>query len=137
MDDPLRHDLRMLTSVNALAGNDEVAPHLNRHRAELGRPPFRVTPYVGIAPQTYDELGSTAMEVFRANHGRLRPTLDPDLQMVHRLLGSDSPLQGELLSYLLFDPDFFTEAAALGKRDAEQWMADNPDLWRTGPRDDA
>ena len=44
MDDPLRHDLRMLTSVNALAGNDEVAPHLNRHRAEIGRPPFRVTP---------------------------------------------------------------------------------------------
>ena len=135
MDDPLRHDLRMLTSVNALAGNDEVAPHLNRHRAEIGRPPFRVTPYVGIAPQTYDELGSTAMEVFRANHGRLRPTLDPDLQMVHRLLGSDSPLQGELLSYLLFDPDFFTEAAALGERDARQWMTDNPDLWRTCPRD--
>ena len=136
MDDPLRHDLRMLTSVNALAGNDEVARHLNRHREELGRPPFRVTPYVGIAPHTGAELADIAMAVFRANHGRLRPTFDPDLQMVHRLLGSDSPLQGELLSYLLFDPDFFTEAAALGRRDAEQWMADNPDLWRTGPRDD-
>jgi len=50
---------------------------------------------------------------------------------LHRLLGSDSPLQGELLSYLLFDPDFFTEAATLGRRDAGRWMAENPDLWRT------
>ena len=72
------------------------------------------------------------MEVFRANHGSLRRTLgDPDLQVIHRLLGSDSPLQGELLSYLLFDPDFFDAAAELGRRDARRWVENNPDLWRT------
>lgn len=134
MDDPLRHDLRRLAAVNAFAGDDQVAPHLNRHRAEIGRPPFRVTPYVGVAPQTGAELADVAMEVFRANHGTLRHSLgDPDLQLIHRLLGSDSPLQGELLSYLLFDPDFFTEVAALGHRDADLWLEANPDLWRTDP----
>ena len=76
------------------------------------------------------------MEVFRANHGSLRHTLgDPDLQVVHRILGSDSPLQGELLSYLMFDPDFFAEAAALGRRDARRWLASDHGLWRTGPID--
>jgi NTE family protein len=132
MDDPLRHDLRRLAAVNALAADDQLRSHLDRHRAAIGRPPFRVTPYVAVAPLTGDELSGLAMEVFRANHGTLRRSLlDPDLQLVHRLLGSDSPLQGELLSYLLFDPDFFEAAAALGRREAEDWLAAHPDLWRT------
>lgn len=137
MDDPLRHDLRLLTSVNALAGDEALKDPLDRHRAELGRPPFRVTPYAVVAPRTADELSTVAMEVFRANHGTLRGSLlDPDLQLVHRLLGSDSPLQGELLSYLLFDPDFFEAAADLGRRAAEGWLAANPDLWRTSRLED-
>jgi NTE family protein len=134
MDDPLRHDLRRLAAVNGFAADPELVAALDRHREAIGRPPFRVTPYVAVAPGTGAELADLAMEVFRANHGTLRRTLlDPDLQLVHRLLGSDSPLQGELLSYLLFDPDFFTAAADLGRREAEAWLAGNPDLWRTGP----
>ena len=53
--------------------------------------------------------------------------------MVHRILGSDSPLQGELLSYLMFDPDFFAAASALGRRDARRWVEHHPDLWTTEP----
>jgi NTE family protein len=94
---------------------------------------------VAVAPHTGAELADIALEVFRTNHGTLRRSLlDPDLQLMHRLLGSDSPLQGELLSYLLFDPDFFGEAADLGRRDAKAWLGENPDLWRTdglGPDD--
>jgi NTE family protein len=93
-------------------------------------------PYAAVAPHTGDELSGLAMEVFRANHGSLLRTLgDPDLQVVHRILGSDSPLQGELLSYLMFDPDFFTAAADLGRRDARRWLASDEGLWRTGPLD--
>jgi len=131
MDDPLRHDLRRLAAVNGFAGNEEVAQHLNKHRAEIGRPPFRITPYAAVAPATSSVLADVALEVFRANHGLRHSVLDPDLQLVHRLLGSDSPLQGELLSYLLFDPDFFAAAADIGRRDAEAWLARHPDLWRT------
>ena len=132
MDDPLRHDLRRLAEVNELAADPALAPRLDEHRAERGRAAYRVVPYVAVAPQRGDELAGIAMDVFRSNHGSLRGTLgDPDLQVMHRLMGSDSPLQGELLSYLLFDPDFFDEAAGLGRRDAQAWVDAEPDLWRT------
>jgi hypothetical protein len=95
-------------------------------------------PYAAVAPERGDELSRAAMDVFRANHGSLLRTLgDPDLQVVHRILGSDSPLQGELLSYLMFDPDFFAEAAGFGRRDARRWLSSDEGLWRTGPLDPA
>ncbi|MBM6405373.1 patatin-like phospholipase family protein [Phycicoccus sp. CSK15P-2] len=134
MDDPLRHDLRRLAEVNDLAADEAVLRALDRRRHEEGRPGHRAVPYVAVAPERGEELAALAMEVFRANHGSWLHTLgDPDLQLVHRLLGSDSPLQGELLSYLMFDPDFFDGAADLGRRDARQWLRREPQLWRTGP----
>ena len=137
MDDPLRHDLRRLGELNALTQDAEVAPVLERHRAARGRSAYRTVPYVAVAPEDGEEIARTAMQVFRANHGSLLRTLgDPDLQIMHRLLGSDSPLQGELLSYLLFDPDFFAAASALGHRDALRWLELQPDLWRTDGLDD-
>ena len=136
MDDPLRHDLRRLADTNVLAGDPDLSPHLDRHRRERGRSPQRVLPYAAVAPEHGEELAQLAMDVFRSNHGTLRRTIgDPDLQVMHRLLGSDSPLQGELLSYLMFDPDFFDEAAALGRRDAQRWLEANDGLWRTGHLD--
>ena len=132
MDDPLRHDLRRLAELNALTRDAELAPVLKRHRAARGQAAYRTVPYVAVAPQDGAEIARTAMEVFRANHGTLLRTLgDPDLQVMHRLLGSDSPLQGELLSYLMFDPDFFAAASAFGHRDALHWVEQHPGLWRT------
>ena len=132
MDDPLRHDLRRLAELNAMTGDPELAPILERHREERGKSVYRTVPYVAIAPEDGTELARTAMQVFRANHGSLLRTLgDPDLQVMHRLLGSDSPLQGELLSYLMFDPDFFAAASEFGERDARRWVEQHPDLWRT------
>ncbi len=132
MDDPLRHDLRRLAELNALTRDAELAPVLKRHRAARGQAAYRTVPYVAVAPQDGAEIARTAMEVFRANHGSLLRTLgDPDLQVMHRLLGSDSPLQGELLSYLMFDPDFFAAASAFGHRDALLWVEQHPGLWRT------
>lgn len=132
MDDPLRHDLRRLAEVNSMAEDPDLAAVLDRHRRARGQAPYRAVPFVAVAPDDGEELARTAMDVFRANHGSLRRTLgDPDMQIMHRLLGSDSPLQGELLSYLLFDPDFFDAASDLGRRDARRWVENHPDLWRT------
>ena len=131
MDDPVRHDLRRLAEVNEMTEDADLVPALKRHRERSGRSAYRTVPYVAVAPQDGEELARSAMEVFRANHGSIRRTLgDPDMQIMHRLLGSDSPLQGELLSYLMFDQDFFEDASRLGRRDAECWLDDNPDLWR-------
>ena len=134
MDDPLRHDLRRFAEINAMAGDPRLGPALAEHRRAGGRSGYREMPYAVVAPQRGDELATIAREVYRRNHGSLLGTVsDPDLQVVHRLLGSDSPLQGELLSYLLFDRDFFDEAAALGKREAQAWLDAVPGLWTTGP----
>ncbi len=134
MDDPLRHDLRRLAELNVMTGDPELAPVLERHREARGKSAYRTVPYVAIAPEDGTELARTAMEVFRANHGSLLRTFgDPDLQVMHRLLGSDSPLQGELLSYLMFDPDFFAAASEFGHRDALRWVEQHSDLWRTDP----
>ncbi len=136
MDDPLRHDLRRLTEVNTFLQDADLAAALKVHRESRGLSPYRSVPYVAVAPHDGEEIARVAMEIFRANHGSLRRSLgDPDMQVMHRLLGSDSPLQGELLSYLMFDPDFFDEAAALGRRDARQWLEANGGLWRTGHLD--
>ena len=132
MDDPLRLDLRRLAELNMMTSDPELAPALERHREARGKSVYRTVPYVAIGPEDGEELARTAMEVFRANHGTLLRTLgDPDLQVMHRLLGSDSPLQGELLSYLMFDPDFFAAASEMGHRDARRWVEDHPDLWQT------
>ena len=137
MDDPLRHDLRRLGGVNMLASGPEVAPALDRWRDARHRAPYRSLPYVAVLPDRGDELASLAMDVFRANHRTLRGTLsDPDLQVMHRLLGSDSPLQGELLSYLMFDRDFFhLRPPTWGGATPQLWLASHPDLWRTLPLD--
>ncbi|QWC86536.1 patatin-like phospholipase family protein [Nocardioidaceae bacterium] len=130
MDEPLRHDLHRIASRNAEVRDPDLAPALAAHREARGKRPHREVPYVGIAPHAGDDLADLALEVYRSNHGSLRRTLrDPDLQIMHRLLGSDSPLQGELLSYLLFDRDFFDGASDMGRRDAERWMREHPDLW--------
>jgi len=131
MDDPVRHDLRRLAEVNAMNRDPQLGPALRRHREASGSSPYRTVPYVAVAPENGEELAQAAMRVFRANHGSLRRTLgDPDMQIMHRLLGSDSPLQGELLSYLMFDRDFFDLASQFGRRDARRWLDDNPGLWR-------
>ena len=136
MDDPLRHDLRRLADVNAMAADAALASELDRHRAAVGRAPLRTVPYVAIAPDRGADLADLALEVFRANHRSVRRTVsDPDLNLIHRMMGSDSPLQGEMLSYLMFDPDFFDGARDLGRRHARQWVATDPGLWRTGHLD--
>ncbi len=132
MDDPMRHDLRRLRQTNRLLQDPGTAEAVQRMRREDGERDLRVVPHVAVAPERGDELAAAAMEVFDRNHRTLLGTAaDPDLQVVHRLLGGDSPLQGELLSYLLFDRDFFGAAADLGRRDARRWVEEHPDLWAT------
>lgn len=133
MEDPLRYDVSQLVRQNQWAADPELKDPIDRHREQDGRPPMRVVPHIAIAPDRGHEIAAIAMEVFRGNHrGPAATALDPDLQIIYRLLGSNSPLQGEMMSYLMFDVDFFTEVADLGRRDGEAWLADHPDLWVTG-----
>lgn len=56
---------------------------------------------------------------------QVRPRLhDPALWLLDRLVGGSADDHGELLGFLLFDPDFADAAARLGADHAE--LADRP-----------
>ncbi|MGI8574859.1 MAG: patatin-like phospholipase family protein [Egibacteraceae bacterium] len=135
LEDCLRRDVRQLGEVNSFfADEQQEASASRRYRAALGKPAYRRVPFMVVAPPDPDEISRLAMDVYHANYHNLRGLLDPDFQLMHRLLGSDSPLQGELLSFLLFDADFIAELVRLGRRDARRWLREHPgDPWQVEP----
>ena len=46
-----------------------------------------------------------------------------------RALGGRTRSRGELLSFLMFDPEFTEELIAMAKRDAERWLRRHPGFW--------
>ena len=120
LTDRLADDMRELASENMPDGDGE-----------------RLIPYIFVAPQKRDELGAIAARVWRERYSGTRGLLrDRDLALVGRFVaGGDDPAHGELLSALLFSPDFARELIELGRRHAREWLAtphdDGP--WRTGP----
>jgi NTE family protein len=136
--DPLGEDMRMLGNVNEFFADGEEAPASVRYREARGKPPYRRVPYIFIAPSRRGIIGDMATEVFRSRYGGLKGLRSPDFPLLDRLLGGDSPAHGELLSYLLFDPDFIEALIELGRADAVRWLNAPPgahEPWQLGPLD--
>ena len=134
MDHPLLHDLRRLVDANAMTEDPVFAPVLERHREARGRSPYRTVPYVAVAPDDGEVFaldGDAGLprqpRIAPAQHpGRPRPADHaPAARQRQSFAG------GLLLVYLLFDADFFAAASGFGRRDAQRWVEQNPDLWRT------
>jgi NTE family protein len=106
--DPLVRDIWMLGRLNVVA------------RASRGNPdvPYRSIPYIFVSPTESGGIGELANQVFRARYGGLKGLRSPDMRLLNRLLGGDSPSHGELLSYLLFDREFVDALIEMGIRDA-------------------
>ncbi len=117
---PVIEDVRRLGQVNELVRSAGKA--VAAHRKDLHKKPYRQVPYMFIAPSNRDALGDIASEVFRRNYGGYRAVMAPDLVMMSRLLGGESEQHGQLISYLLFEPDFLDEVIALGRADARRWF---------------
>ncbi|WCO68394.1 patatin-like phospholipase family protein [Iamia majanohamensis] len=73
-----------------------------------------------VAPEDPLALGDLARQVMDDRHRHPTGALRSDLPLIDWALGSESPRQGELLSYLLFDPDFVAGAMELGAADARR-----------------
>jgi NTE family protein len=114
--DPLIRDVWMLGRLNVVAMDA-------RRQSSL---PYRVVPYIFVSPLEPGAIGELAMEVFRSRYGGLKGLRSPDLRLLNRLLGGESPTHGELLSYLLFDPEFVAELVEMGIRDATAWLQTPP-----------
>ena len=124
--DPLVRDIWMLGRLNAVAtaakGNPDV--------------PYRSVPYMFVSPAKCGRIGELANQVFRTRYGGLRGLRSPDMRLLNRLLGGDSPTHGELLSYLLFDREFVDALIEMGISDATALLKAPPGSgwpWRLGP----
>jgi NTE family protein len=146
--DPVIEDVRMLGNANVFFSNGDGAA--NAYRAARGKPPYRVVPYIFIAPERHGAIGKLASQVFKANYNglggmgsvrslRSLATLrGTDFRLLNRLIGDESPTHGELLSYLFFDRDFIEELIKMGREDARRWLAAPPgpaEPWQIEPLD--
>jgi NTE family protein len=105
--EPMVEDVRMLTKINALA---------------MG--PYRVVPVLFCGPPDRAALADLAADAYDRPRGLLASVLRPDLPLLSLLLAGRGARRGELLSYLLFEPDFINRAIEAGRRDAELLFAD-------------
>ncbi len=136
LEDALTEDMRRFGDVNAhLTGEGPSRASVRAYREVRGKAPYRAIPYAFVAPPTPGEIGALALEVFRSRYGGpLGALRGPEVALLHRLAGGDSPLQGDLLSYLLFDRVFLDALIALGRRDARAWLAETDgEIWTTAP----
>jgi NTE family protein len=134
--DRLIEDVRMLGEINMFFTED--APAATRYRAARGKEPYRQIPYIFISPRRPGAIGDVAGELFRRRYRGLKGLKSPDLALLNRLLGGDSPKHGELLSYLLFDGEFADALIAMGREDAQRWLTEPPgpdEPWQIEPLD--
>jgi NTE family protein len=136
--DPLNEDMRILGNVNQFFADGGDKSAAARYREARGKPPYRLVPYIFVAPSRRGVIGDIASEVFRRRYGGLKGVRAPDFPLLNRLLGGEGPAHGELLSYLLFDAEFIEALIDLGRADAARWLeappgADEP--WQLDPLD--
>src|SRR3954451_18840631 len=134
--DPLIEDMRTLGNVNAFFTEGDQTG-LRLYRSVRGKAPYRRVPYVFVGPSTRGEVGRLAEAVFSSRYGGMRGLRSPDFQLITRLIGGESATHGELLSLLFSDSAFTRELIALGRADAERWLAELHDggegPWQVGP----
>jgi NTE family protein len=120
--DPLVEDMWRLARVNTLLGHRTVTV--------AGGPAKRPIGYLFIGPDRRGRLGALAADV--------APT-EFTTKLLRHLLGAQQDQQHELLSYMLFEPEFFDLAIAEGRQNAKLELARVETLdqeWRTDPLPD-
>jgi NTE family protein len=127
LEDQLTSDLQTLATINGLTtATRVVAGHKRR------------VPYIAIAPASRNAVGEIALRVLREHYsGPLQAIRSPDLTLLARLLaGGADARHAELLSFLLFSPQFATALIELGRQDAQRWVDrshDVDDIWQLAP----
>jgi NTE family protein len=150
--DPVVEDMRILGNINMFFADKNGAAKerrdarnrratdaaTERYRAARGKKPYRMIPYIFVAPEKRGAIGRLAREVFKDRYGGWKGLRSVDFPLLNRLLGGESPTHGELLSYLFFDTEFIEELIRMGARDARRWLRADPgpdDPWQIEPLD--
>lgn len=131
--DQLADDVATLATVNETltpAGSPAGGHGAGRRRR-------RRIPYIFIAPSDRLEIGRLARDVYKRHYAGIGGLVrDPNIALFGRIVNAErSAVHGELLSYLFLAHAFVDELIALGRRDAERWLAAQHDagLWQIGP----
>jgi NTE family protein len=131
--DQLADDVATLATVNETltpAGSPAGGHGAGRRRR-------RRIPYIFIAPSDRLEIGRLARDVYKRHYAGIGGLVrDPNIALLGRIVNAErSAIHGELLSYLFLAHAFVDELIALGRRDAERWLAAQHDagLWQIGP----
>jgi NTE family protein len=127
LDDQLTTDIQTLATINGLTRATRVVAGKKRR-----------VPYIVIAPESRRAVGDLAVRVLRDHYsGPVSALRSPDISLLTRLLvGSTDAQHAELLSFLLFAPEFAAALIALGQHDAQRWINqshDLDDLWQIAP----
>ncbi|MEA2457352.1 MAG: hypothetical protein QOC95_324 [Thermoleophilaceae bacterium] len=137
--DQVGDDLHRMIGINSFFAEHASAgpsPAARAYRRSRGRPPYRRVSYALVSPAEHGEIGRIAERVFQRRYGGLRGLRSPDYPLLSRLLGGRTRSRGELLSFLLFDPDFVAELVEAGRRDARRWLDRHPGFWCSDPAHD-
>ena len=131
--DQLVADVQTLATVNRVLGG--AAAYTDRTPTD-GR--ARAVPYVVVAPQRRDAIARCALAVVRELDATVGSVLrHRDVAALARVVDGDADVRhADLLSLLLFTPEFSRALIALGQEDAHRWLArphDLDDLWQVGP----
>jgi NTE family protein len=117
------NQLRQLAARTGAQPADVAAP-----RSPDGRE-YTIVEYLfaGPEPGRAGALGALAEQVLARRCGGVRALRHLDLAALGHLLGS-GPSRGELLSYVLFEPEFLDGAIELGRQDAQTVLGRTPDV---------
>lgn len=129
MVDQIADDLHQLAAINSFFADSigGVSSSARAYRSARGRPSYRKVSYALVAPETSTSLAEVAEEILDRKYGGLRALRDPDFPLLARLL--DGGRRGELMSFVLFDPDFAAALIELGQADAQRWLDRHPRFW--------
>jgi NTE family protein len=127
LGDQLTQDVQTLARRNQFAAQ-------TRDRV----PGLRQVPFILIAPRRRDTIAKLALRVFREHYsGPWQSLRSPNIALLGRLIGGgDNAQHADLLSFLLFAPEFAQALIDLGRRDARRWLKAShefEELWQLVP----
>lgn len=127
LGDQITADLQTLAMVNGLTRATRVVPRRKRQ-----------VPYIVIAPAQRDAIGRVALRVLRKHYSSaLQAVRSPDITLLARLISAGTDVRhAELLSFLMFAPEFTKALADLGKKDARRWLNQSHSvdgIWELAP----
>jgi NTE family protein len=113
MGDRMIEDLNSLTRTNVLLAAGGAGAMSRSGRV------YRIVPFLFGGPPVSEDIGAVAEQALAECLEGVRALRNLDLSLVRLLLSSGPMTRGDLISYLLFEPEFLDRAIAIGQEHAE------------------